>query len=52
MQRFGHCVLRPLTGRYVYRSFKCQKGNVSLKDFIEEVKSELKSAVGEETLFF
>ncbi|TNZ67194.1 hypothetical protein CGK42_22325 [Vibrio parahaemolyticus] len=29
-----------------------KKGNVSLKDFIEEVKSELKSAVGEETLFF
>lgn len=29
-----------------------KKGNVTLKDFIEEVKSELKSAVGEETLFF
>ncbi|EGQ9313369.1 hypothetical protein F7U73_21010 [Vibrio vulnificus] len=28
------------------------KGNISLKDFIEEVKSELKSAVDEETPFF
>ena len=28
------------------------KGNISLKDFIEEVKNELKSAVDEETPFF